>query len=100
MILRKIRHSKDPSSTNQSHLKLKVCVVCSIIHLEESKAASYAVIDVNGLTALNKDNAKIKKWAKKYDVLIANNALIKQITKLLGNIMVKIGKHLLPINEG
>ena len=43
---------------------------------------------------------KIKKWAKKYDVLIASDALLKQITKLLGNILVKIGKHPLPINEG
>ena len=79
---------------------MKVCVIGSVIHLEEAKAAGIDTIDAEGLKAFNKDKNKIKKWAKKYDVLIASDALLKQLTKLVGNILVKLQRHPLPINEG
>jgi large subunit ribosomal protein L10Ae len=85
---------------NKSHFNVKVCVIGSVVHLEEAKAAGIESIDADGLKAFNKDKAKIKKWAKKFDVLIASDALMKQLTKLVGNILVKLGKHPLPINEG
>lgn len=85
---------------NKPHLRLKVCVIGSVVHLEEAKAAGIDTIDAEGLKAFNKDKNKIKKWAKKYDVLIASDALLKQLTKLVGNILVKLQRHPLPVNEG
>jgi large subunit ribosomal protein L10Ae len=41
-------------------------------HIEEAVAGSIPYIDVEGLKAFNKDKTKIKKWAKKYDVLLAS----------------------------
>ena len=57
-------------------------------------------IDVDGLKAFNKDKAKIKKWAKKFDVLIASDSVAKQTTKLLGNVLVKMGKFPIAMVEG
>lgn len=85
---------------NKPHLRMKVCVIGSVVHLEEAKAAGVDSIDADGLKAFNKDKDKIKKWAKKYDVLIASDAILKQLTKILGNVLVKIKKHPLPIQEG
>jgi len=40
----------------------------------------------------NKDKNLIKKWAKPHDILVASESLMKQIPKLLGNVLNKIGK--------
>lgn len=57
-------------------------------------------IDVDGLKAFNKDKLKIKRWAKRYDVLIASDSVAKQVTKLLGNVLVKMGKFPIAMVEG
>lgn len=41
----------------------------------------------------------IKKWCKPYDVLIASESLMKVIPKLLGNVLVKIGKFPIAVGE-
>jgi len=51
------------------------------------------------LKAFNKEKKLIKKWAKPYDTLLASESLMKQIPKLLGNVLVKIGKFPLVIAE-
>ena len=56
-------------------------------------------IDVDGLKKFNKERKPIKKWAKKYDQLIASESLMKQIPRLLGNVLNKIGKFPVPITE-
>ena len=47
----------------------------------------------------NKDKKLIKKWTKPYDVLIASESLMKVIPKLLGNVLVKIGKFPVAVGE-
>jgi len=41
----------------------------------------------------------IKKWAKKYDVLLCSDALMKLVPTLLGKILAKIGKFPFAITE-
>ncbi len=69
-------------------------------HIEECVANKIPYIDVDGLKAFNKEKAKIKKWAKKYDVLLASDSVSKQIIKLLGGILVKLNKHPITVVEG
>lgn len=40
----------------------------------------------------NKDKKLIKKWAKPFDQLVASESLMRQIPKLLGTVLNKIGK--------
>ena len=69
-------------------------------HIEEAQAGEIPYIDVDGLKAFNKDKTKIKKWAKKYDFLLASDSVAKQVTKLLGNVLVKMGKFPIAVSEG
>ena len=52
------------------------------------------------MKAFNKDKTKIKKWAKKYDFLLASDTVAKQVTKLLGNVLVKINKFPIAMADG
>jgi len=75
-------------------------VLANAAHIEEAVALQVPYIDVEGLKAFNKDKNKIKKWAKKYDVLLASDSVAKQVTKLLGNVLVKMNRYPVSIAEG
>jgi large subunit ribosomal protein L10Ae len=75
-------------------------VLANAAHIEEANANNIAYIDVEGLKAFNKDKTKIKKWAKKYDLLLASDSVGKQVTKLLGNVLVKMGLYPVILAEG
>ena len=49
---------------------------------------------------MNKNKKLVKKMAKKYDVFLASQALIKQIPRLLGPGLNRAGKFPTPINPG
>ena len=74
--------------------------MANAVHIEEANANGVPYIDVEGLKAFNKDKTKIKKWAKKYDVLLASDTVAKQVTKLLGNVLVKMNKFPIAMTEG
>lgn len=77
-----------------------MCVLANAAHIEEAVSNNIPYIDVDGLKAFNKDKTKIKKWAKKYDVLLASDSVAKQTTKLLGNVLVKMGLFPVTLAEG
>lgn len=79
---------------------IKICVLASAAHIPECQQLEVPFIDVDGLKAFNKDKNKIKKWAKKYDILLASDSVAKQVTKLLGNVLVKMGKFPIAMTEG
>ncbi len=79
---------------------IQICVLANAAHIEEANANNIAYIDVEGLKAFNKDKTKIKKWAKKYDLLLASDSVGKQVTKLLGNVLVKMGLYPVILAEG
>ena len=79
---------------------MQICVLANAAHIEEAKELKVPYIDVEGLKAFNKDKTKIKKWAKKFDVLLASDSVAKQTTKLLGNVLVKMGRFPINIAEG
>lgn len=69
-------------------------------HIDEATQNEIPYIDVDGLKAFNKDKSKIMKWAKKYDILLASDSVGKQVTKLLGNVLVKMGRFPINLAEG
>jgi len=78
--------------------KMKIAIIGTVAHCDQAKAHNIPHIDVEGLKKFNKDKKLIKKWAKPFDVLLASESLMKQIPKLLGNVLVKIGKF--PVSCG
>jgi len=72
--------------------RLSCCILGDAKHVEAAKAAGIPCMDVEALKALNKDKKKVKKLAQKYNFFLASPSLLKQIPRLLGPTMHKLGK--------
>lgn len=48
-------------------------------------------IDLDGLKKFNKEKKVIKRWAKKYQLLLATDTLSRKIPRVLGPTLTKIG---------
>ncbi|KAF7725656.1 hypothetical protein EC973_006691 [Apophysomyces ossiformis] len=78
---------------------LSVCVLGDAFHCDQAKACGMEFQSVDDLKKLNKNKKLIKKLAKKYDAFVASEALIKQIPRLLGPGLHKVGKFPTPISH-
>lgn len=60
---------------------MKICFIADEKHADEAKAAKVDVdiVSLDFLKKFNKDKKLIKKWAKKYSVLLATDSLVKKI---------------------
>lgn len=81
------------------HPKQKIVLIGTAAHIEEAKKHDIPYIDVDGLKKFNKERKAIKSWAKPYGTIICSESLMKQVPKLLGNVLVKIGKFPLSVGE-
>merc|ERR1711907_473794 len=71
---------------------MSVCILGDAYHVEEAHKNDVPYMDVEMLKALNKDKKKVKKLANKYDCFLASQSVMKQIPRLLGPTMHKLGK--------
>ncbi|CAO3625802.1 unnamed protein product [Cunninghamella echinulata] len=78
---------------------MTVCILGDAFHCDQAKAAGFEFQSVDDLKKLNKNKKLIKKLAKKYDAFLASEALIKQIPRLLGPGLHKVGKFPTPITH-
>jgi len=85
---------------------LKICIICDQKHFDEATAAGFggegSSIDITNLESLkkfNKDKKVIKRWAKKYYLLLATDALVKKIPVVLGPILNRIGRFPQPVSH-
>ena len=79
--------------------RLNIAIIGSAAHCMMAVKTGIPHIDEDGLKKFNKDKKLIKKWAKPYDVLVASESLMKKIPRLLGNVLVKIGKFPIMMTE-
>jgi large subunit ribosomal protein L10Ae len=72
---------------------LKICLIGDAKHIDIAKAqnVNVDVVDFEFLKTFNKDKKLVKKWAKKYALLIASDSLVKKIPTVLGPILNRIG---------
>ena len=78
---------------NLTRPKLRIGMICDAAHVEEAKKVEgLEMKDREGLLAFNKDPKEIKKWAKKYHILLCTDSIMGELNKILGNILPKIGK--------
>eukprot|EP01098_Paradermamoeba_levis_P002823 TRINITY_DN1339_c0_g1_i2.p1 TRINITY_DN1339_c0_g1~~TRINITY_DN1339_c0_g1_i2.p1 ORF type:complete len:237 (+),score=98.84 TRINITY_DN1339_c0_g1_i2:61-711(+) len=77
-----------------SHCKprTEVCVLGDDLHCDQAKKLGIDYRDVEALKNMNKNKKLIKKMAKKYDVFLASESVIRQIPRLLGPHLNKLGK--------
>ncbi|KAI8070001.1 60S ribosomal protein L1-B [Gongronella butleri] len=84
---------------NVARPNMSVCILGDAFHCDQAKAAGMEFQSVDDLKKLNKNKKLIKKLAKKYDAFLASEALIKQIPRLLGPGLHKVGKFPTPVSH-
>merc|ERR1711896_11867 len=68
--------------------RMSCCILGDAKHVEAAKAAGIPCMDVEALKA----QKKVKKLACKYSFFLASQSILKQIPRLLGPTMHKLGK--------
>ena len=86
------RFSGSVKLPNEPRKNIKICVIGDAAHIEEAKKLKIDYIDQDGLKNFNKVNKDIKKWAKKYHILLCTDTIVKNLNRLLGNILNRIDK--------
>ncbi|KAI8384558.1 60S ribosomal protein L1-B [Radiomyces spectabilis] len=84
---------------NIARPNMSVCILGDAFHCDQAKAIGMEFQSVDDLKKLNKNKKLIKKLAKKYDAFLASEALIKQIPRLLGPGLHKVGKFPTPVSH-
>ena len=80
---------------------LKICMIADQKHADQAAAAGLDidVTSLDNLKKFNKDKKLIKKWAKKYSLLIATDTLVKKIPVVLGPVLNRIGMFPQPVSQ-
>ena len=68
-----------------------MCVLGDQAHCDEAKEKGLPSMSADDLKKLNKDKKKVKNLAKSYDAFLCSDTLIKQIPRLLGPGLNKVG---------
>merc|ERR1712087_196083 len=87
---------------NVPRQNMKICFIADEKHADEAKAANLEGVDLVNMDFLkkfNKDKKLIKKWAKKYSVLLATDSLVKKIPTVLGPVLNRIGMFPAPVTK-
>ena len=81
--------------------KMKICLIADQKHVDEAAANNIdiEVTTLDNLKKFNKDKKLIKKWAKKYNLLLATDSLVKKIPVVLGPVLNRIGKFPQPVSH-
>merc|ERR1719348_101493 len=78
----------------------KICLFGNAAHIDEAKAIDLDFRAHDELKGLKKQKKQIKKLAKSYDAFLASSNLIKQVPRLIGPILNKIGKFPVSVPPG
>merc|ERR1719453_936844 len=80
---------------------LKICVIADQKHQDEIAKAEIQVdvTTLDNLKKFNKDKKQIKKWAKKYSLLLATDTLVKKVPVVLGPVLNRIGMFPQPVTH-
>merc|ERR1712119_114359 len=88
-VAREKRFSGSIKLPNVPRPGLKLCVLGDQAHIDEAKGCGMPFMAVDDL---NKNKKLIKKFAKKYYGFLASESLMRQIPRLLGPTLNKLGK--------
>ena len=80
---------------------LKICLIADQKHADEAAASNLGieVTTLDNLKKFNKDKKLIKRWAKKFSLLLATDSLVKKIPVVLGPVLNRIGRFPQPVTH-
>jgi len=91
-VAREKRFSGSIKLPNVPRPGLKLCILGDQAHIDEAKGCGMPFMAVDDLKKFNKNKKLIKKFAKKYYGFLASESLMRQIPRLLGPTLNKVGK--------
>merc|ERR1719213_1377302 len=80
--------------------RMKICVLGDAVHCEGAQKLDMPFKSVDDLKKLNKNKKMVKKLAQQFDAFMASQALIPQISRLLGPGLNKAGKFPILVPAG
>ena len=78
---------------------LKICLIGTIKHLDKSKDLDIEKTNIDDLKKFNREAKLIKKWARRFDVILVSESISRDVTKLIGRYVTQIGKLPVPLAE-
>ena len=79
--------------------KMTICLIGTMTHIDQAKEVNIDAVNLDDLKKFNNEAKLIKKWARKYDLLMVSDTLSRNVTKLIGRYVTSIGKLPIPIGE-
>jgi len=72
--------------------RMRVCILCDLIHEDIAKKSGLITQNQEDLKKLNKNKKLVKKLCNQYDAFLASESIIKTIPRLVGPHMNRAGK--------
>jgi hypothetical protein len=69
-----------------------MCVVGTIGHIEQAKALNIEALNIDEVNLFSKDSKQVKKWARKYDVILISDTLKLKFIKMAGKQVNSVGQ--------
>ena len=79
---------------------MKICLVGTINHIDQAKEIGMAYKSLDDLKKFNRDAKEIKKWARRFDLLLVSESIAKNVTRSIGRYITSIGKIPVQISDG
>jgi len=80
---------KLPSPTKAA---FRICIMGDQQHCDEAKKYGFDIMNIDELKKVNRNKKIVKKLAKKYTAFLSSETIIRQIPRLLGPGLNKVGK--------
>lgn len=72
--------------------RLQVILLADQEHADQAEALGIPYIDAEGLKRFNRQRKPMKKFFKQYKVLLGSDSVMKQLPRLVGPMLSKLGK--------
>ena len=79
--------------------RLKVCVIGTIRHIEEARELGVEAVSLDDLKKFNNEDKLIKKWARKFDIMLVSESVAKNVTRLVGRQVSSVGRLPVSVSE-
>lgn len=72
--------------------RMKVCIICDLVHEDLAKKQNLTTTNMDELKKLNKNKKLVKKLCAQYDAFLASESIIKTLPRVVGPHMNRAGK--------
>lgn len=73
--------------------QIKICVVGNIGHIDQAKNLKIDTQTIDEINLISKDSKLVKKWARKYDVILISDSLKLKFIKMVGKQVNSVGQQ-------